>query len=205
MLYCSQKMSEITSALPCKAVIRNSLTYIRSLWRTSCTKKMPSCMHMTSKRWSTGHSSARGRKNQQNLSNVLCSKSINTGSMVGASHLHMHPVQNSSRHLLAPWGHLHLPSCSPSPAPSPPWPGWATLQQGMSPPVCPPAPLPLFSYKPWLDFKWYQVLLLPQVPRPSACSIRYLQCRPLHLSESSHSPSQQLADAGISRAWLPSS
>lgn len=122
--YCSWGISEITFALPCKAVIRNSLTYVCSLWRTPCTKKMPSCVHMTSKRWCTGHSSA---KKWQNLSNVLCSKSINMGSMVWACHPCKHPLQNSSRHLLALWGHPHLLLCSP------PWADWATLWWGVFP------------------------------------------------------------------------
>lgn len=38
LLYCSWRISEITSAVPCKAVMRNSLTYTRSAWRTPCTK-----------------------------------------------------------------------------------------------------------------------------------------------------------------------
>lgn len=62
LLYRSWRISENTSAPTCKAVVRKSLAYVRSLWRTPCTKKMPLWMHMTPKRWCTGHSSARGRK-----------------------------------------------------------------------------------------------------------------------------------------------
>lgn len=130
LLYRSWRISENTSAPTCKAVVRKSLAYVRSLWRTPCTKKMPLWMHMTPKRWCTGHSPAGGEKKWQNLSSVLRSESIDTGSMVWACHPHTHPVQNSSRYLLAPRGHLHLLPFSPPPAPSPPW---ATPQWSMSP------------------------------------------------------------------------
>lgn len=41
LLYCSWRISEITSAVPRKPVMRNSLTYTRSLWRTLCPKRSP--------------------------------------------------------------------------------------------------------------------------------------------------------------------
>lgn len=66
ILLCSSwRISEIISALPCRAVLRNSLMYVHCLGKTPWTKKMPLCMHMTSKRSCTGHSSARGRKNDR--------------------------------------------------------------------------------------------------------------------------------------------
>lgn len=41
LCYCSWRISEITSAVPRKAITGNYLTYVRSLWRTLCTKRCP--------------------------------------------------------------------------------------------------------------------------------------------------------------------
>lgn len=137
-------------------------------------KKKPSCMHMTSKRWCTGHSSARGRKTRQNFSRVLRSKPINMGSMVWAWHPWTHPVQSSSRGLLAPWD-----THTPCPAALAQLPAHHELAEQHFSKVCPTlCPMQLhcpFSYNSCLHLKWYQVAPLAQLPRLSACNIRCFQ------------------------------
>lgn len=75
-------------------------------------------------------------------------------------------------------GHPQLLPCSPSPAPSPPGAGWAALQQSVSPPVSPAAPLPHSHTILVFTLSATEWLPLPSSPDPVHVTLDV--SRPLH-------------------------
>lgn len=169
LLYCSWRISEITSAVPCKAVMRNSLTYTRSVWRTPCTKAALVLAHDVKGmlHWSQ-----------------LCQGQEHTTEVFPASYAQIPSIwdglygSGTPTHILckSPAEISWVPTpCSPSPAPSPPGAAFSKV----CPSLCPLQPLCPISYSSCLHFQWYQVASLPISPGhvmfPDVS-------RPLHLS-----------------------
>lgn len=199
LLYCSWRISEITSAVPCKAVLRNSLTYTCSLWRTPCTKKKPLCMHMTSKRWCTGHSSAGGGKHDRIFPAPYAQNPSTWDRWCGLGTLACILCKAPAEISWLP-GAPTPPALQPFPS-SQPTRSWLSNTSARSvPPHVPCSSTALISHNSCLHFKWYQVSLLAQLPRPSACNVR---CFQTSASELDISQSSTRADwHGISGAQI---
>lgn len=166
LLYCSWRISEITSAVPCKAVMRNSLTYTRSVWRTPCTKAALVLAHDVKGmlHWSQ---LCQGQEHTTEFFRHPMLKSH----QYGMDCMGLAPPHTSCAKLQQ----IFPTPCSPSPAPSPPGAAFSKV----CPSLCPLQPLCPISYSSCLHFQWYQVASLPISPGhvmfPDVS-------RPLHLS-----------------------
>lgn len=134
LLYCSWRISEITSAVSCKAVMRNSLTYPCSLWRTPCTKRSP-CACTWRQRGGVLVTALPGGGKQDRTFPAPSAPSPSIWDRWCGPGIPAPTLWELQQRSPGSLGHPHLLPCSPSPAPSAPGAAWAALQQGVCHPV----------------------------------------------------------------------
>lgn len=149
LLYCSWRISEITSAVQS---CNEKLSDLHTLCLKDTLHKSSPCACTWRQRDGALVTALPGA-GTQNFSSILCSKPINMGWMVWAWHPHTHPGQSSSRDFLG----THTSALQPLPSSQP---TGAGIQQGVSQPV----PCSPISYSSCLHFQWYQVASLPSSP-----------------------------------------